>query len=55
MKYKFLYYIYNDDHELMRVVKSRIDAKLLCKIRPDWHIVAKKVFIKQELFEDAPF
>ena len=47
-----IYYIY-DEVGLIRIVKSRNEAKYLVSIRPDWKIVAKK---KQRIvYEDAPF
>ena len=47
-----IYYIY-DEVGLIRVVKSRTEAKYLLSLRPDWRMVAVK---KAKLvFEDAPF
>ena len=47
-----IYYIY-DEVGLIRIVKSRTEAKYLASLRPDWKIVAKKK--PKRVFEDAPF
>lgn len=47
-----IYYIY-DEHGLIRVVKSKSEAKYLISLRPDWRIVPKKVLKPIIKFEDA--
>jgi hypothetical protein len=47
-----IYYIY-DTLGLIRIVKSKTEAKYLTSIRPDWKIVAKKIIKPIFQFEDA--
>jgi hypothetical protein len=42
-----------DEFGLIRIVKSRTEAKYLTSCRPDWKIVAKKQ--QKPVYEDAPF
>jgi flagellar motor switch protein FliG len=47
-----IYYIH-DSFGLIRIVKSKTEAKYLTSIRPDWNIVAKKIIKPIFQFEDA--
>lgn len=47
-----IYELY-DELGLIRIVKSRTEAKYLTSTRPDWKIVAKKQ--QKPVYEDAPF
>jgi len=47
-----MYYIY-DEHGLIRITKSRTEAKYLIALRPDWKIVVKKEVKPIYKFEDA--
>jgi hypothetical protein len=47
-----IYELY-DELGLIRIVKSRTEAKYLVSCRPDWKIVSKKV--AKPVYEDAPF
>jgi len=47
-----IYYIY-DDQGLIRITKSRIEAKYLLSLRPDWKVVVKKKVKPIHKFEDA--
>jgi hypothetical protein len=47
-----IYYIY-DELGLIRKTKSRIEAKYLVSLRPDWKIVVKKEVKPVIVFEDA--
>ena len=47
-----IYEIY-DEIGLIRIVKSRTEAKYLVSIRPDWKIIVKK--LPKVVYENAPF
>ena len=47
-----IYEIY-DEFGLIRIVKSRTEAKYLTSCRPDWKIFNKKP--PKIVYEDAPF
>lgn len=47
-----IYELY-DECGLIRIVKSRTEARYLTSIRPNWKIVAKKQ--QKPIYEDAPF
>jgi len=47
-----IYYIY-DELGLIRITKSRTEAKYLLSLRPDWKVVAKKEVKPIHKFEDA--
>jgi len=47
-----IYYIYDIDG-LIRIVKSRTEAKYLTSCRPDWKIVAKKQ--QKPVYEECLF
>jgi len=47
-----IYYIY-DEQSLIRITKSRTEAKYLVSLRPDWKIVVKKAVKPVLVFEDA--
>jgi hypothetical protein len=47
-----IYYIY-DELGLIRITKSRTEAKYLVSLRPDWRIVVKKEVKPVIHFEDA--
>jgi len=47
-----IYYLY-DEIGLIRIVKSRTEAKYLLSLRPDWKMVAVKK--RKVVYEDAPF
>jgi hypothetical protein len=47
-----IYYIY-DEEGLIRITKSKTEAKYLISLRPDWKIVARKEVKPKTKFEDA--
>lgn len=47
-----IYELY-DEFGLIRIVKSRTEAKYLTSIRPNWKVVSKK--LPKPVYEDAPF
>ena len=47
-----IYEIY-DEIGLIRIVKSRTEARYLTSCRPDWKVISKKVL--KIVYEDAPF
>lgn len=47
-----IYELY-DELGLIRIVKSKTEARYLVSTRPDWKIVAKKQ--QKPVYEDAPF
>ncbi len=49
-----IYYIY-DELGMIRQVKSKIEAKYLVSLRPEWKIVAKKVNKPIFKFDEALF
>jgi hypothetical protein len=50
--YAMIYELF-DEFGLIRIVKSRTEARYLVSCRPDWKIVAKKQ--QKPVYEDAPF
>lgn len=47
-----IYELY-DECGLIRIVKSRTEAKYLLSCRPNWKMITKKV--PKVIYEDAPF
>ena len=47
-----IYEIY-DEIGLIRIVKSRTEARYLTSCRPNWKVISKKV--PKIVYEDAPF
>ena len=47
-----IYEIY-DEIGLIRIVKSRTEARYLTSCRPDWKVISKK--LPKVVYEDAPF
>jgi hypothetical protein len=47
-----IYYIY-DEQGLIRISKSKTEAKYLLSLRPDWKVIVKKVVKPIYMFEDA--
>lgn len=49
----YKYQIFDENNELMRLIQTKTEAKLICLIRHGWTFK----FIKpvKHIFEDAPF
>lgn len=50
-----MYLIFNEDDELYRIVRFKVEAELMCKIREGWYFKYVKREKKVVHYEPAPF